>query len=168
MKELPIADLQLPVFKTFSKDWFLVAAGDYAAGSWNCMTVSWGFVGTMWGKPVAQIVIRPQRYTREFLDAGGTFTLSSFDESHRDALKLLGTKSGRDGDKVTEAGLHPMASRHVPSPSFQEAAMTFECKILYRQPMEKGSFLAPGLLLDWYPAEDYHIIYIGEILAAVR
>lgn len=168
MEEIPFDHLTLPVFETFSKGWFLVGAGDYKAGSWNCMTVSWGFLGTMWGKPVAQIVIRPQRYTREFLDSGETFTLSAFPEEYRDALKLLGTKSGRDCDKVAQAGLHPKASLHVPAPSFAEASLTLECKKLYRQPMGEASFLSPGLLPKWYPGKDYHIVYIGEVLSAIR
>ena len=168
MKEIPLDQLTLPVFETFSKGWFLVSAGDYAAADWNCMTVSWGFLGTMWGKPVAQIVIRPQRYTREFLDRHDTFTLSAFPEEQRGALSLLGKKSGRDCDKVALAGLHPTSSLHVAAPSFEEASMTLECKKLYRQPMDKGSFLDSGILPKWYPGEDYHIVYIGEILAVTR
>ena len=168
MEEIPIANLTLPVFETFSKGWFLVGAGDYPAGAWNCMTVSWGFLGTMWGKPVAQIVIRPQRYTREFLDKFDTFTLSAFPAERRDALALLGKKSGRDCDKVSLAGLHPRRSLHVEAPSFEEASMTLECRKLYRQPMDKASFLDPAIGPQWYPGEDYHIVYIGEVVAATR
>ena len=64
-------------FAQFDKGWFLLTGGDFSA-KWNTMTVSWGFAGTMWGRPVVAVVVRPTRYTREFLDARAEFTLSAF------------------------------------------------------------------------------------------
>ena len=90
-------------YKKIGKEWFLVTAGDESG--WNTMTASWGFAGVMWGKNTFTTVIRPQRYTKEFIDASDTVTLSLFDEKYRSALNLCGKKSGRDGDKLTEAGL---------------------------------------------------------------
>ena len=55
-------------YKMIDKDWFLVTAG--TGNSWNTMTASWGFAGIMWGKQTFTTVIRPQRYTKEFLDKG--------------------------------------------------------------------------------------------------
>ena len=40
-------------FKMIGKDWMLVTAGDQ--NGWNTMTASWGFMGVMWGKNVAEI-----------------------------------------------------------------------------------------------------------------
>ena len=31
-------------------DWLVLAAGDFAQGSFNAMTVGWGFFGTLLGK----------------------------------------------------------------------------------------------------------------------
>jgi flavin reductase (DIM6/NTAB) family NADH-FMN oxidoreductase RutF len=39
----------------------------------NMMTVAWGSIGRMWSKPFAQIVVRPQRYTRQFLEKSDSF-----------------------------------------------------------------------------------------------
>ena len=150
-------------FEIYDKRWFLLTAGDFAAGDYNTMTVSWGFFGTMWGLPVAQVVVRPQRHTRLFMDKYDTFTLCSFPEEFRPALTLLGAKSGRDGDKIAESGLHPAASAHVAAPSFKEADLTFECRKLFRQQMSPDSFLSEKASKN-YPARDYHICYIGEIL----
>ena len=75
-------------FAQFDKGWFLLTGGDFSA-KWNTMTVSWGFAGTMWGRPVVAVVVRPTRYTREFLDARAEFTLSAFPERYRKALKKL-------------------------------------------------------------------------------
>ncbi|MGN1132954.1 MAG: flavin reductase family protein, partial [Oscillospiraceae bacterium] len=56
-----ITSLSLNPFQMIGKDWMLVTAGNEK--SWNTMTASWGFAGVMWGKNVAEAVIRPQRYT---------------------------------------------------------------------------------------------------------
>ena len=150
-------------FEIFDKRWFLLTAGDFTAGDYNTMTVSWGFLGTMWGLPVAQVVVRPQRHTRIFMDKYDTFTLCSFPDKYRPALSLLGSKSGRDGDKIAESGLTPIASAKVTAPSFKEADITFECRKLFRQQMTAESMLSEKVLAN-YPAKDYHIVYIGEVL----
>ncbi len=168
MTSIPVSELDLPPFKAFDKGWFLLSAGDFAAGKWNCMTVSWGFFGTMWGKPVAQVVVRPQRYTREFLDSGDSFTLSQFGPECRKALSLLGSKSGRDGDKVAESGLTPVAASEVRAPVFAEADLTLECRILFKQEMAREAFVDRTILGDCYPTDDRHIVYIGEVVAAHR
>ena len=56
------------------KEWMLVSAGD--KDKFNMMTASWGGVGFLWNKPVVFVFIRPERYTREFVDEKGCFTLS--------------------------------------------------------------------------------------------
>lgn len=40
------------------------------------MTASWGGIGVIWNKNVVTVYIRPQRYTREFVDASDHFTLT--------------------------------------------------------------------------------------------
>ena len=64
--------------------------------SCNTMTASWGGVGIMWGKPVATVYIRPQRYTKEFIDKNGYFTLSFLPEEYRRSLNICGSVSGRN------------------------------------------------------------------------
>ena len=49
------------------------------------MTVSWGAMGFMWGKPSSPY-IRPQRYTKEFVDTRDTFTLSFYPQRKKRAL----------------------------------------------------------------------------------
>jgi flavin reductase (DIM6/NTAB) family NADH-FMN oxidoreductase RutF len=93
-----------------------------------------------------------------------TFTLSAFPEAFRQALQLLGTKSGRDGDKITEAGLTPIASTLVPAPGFAEANLIVECRKVYWQDMEPAQFLDPAIE-NHYAKKDYHRIYFGEVVA---
>ncbi len=162
---IPFDELQAAPLHIWAKQWLLLTCGDFASGDFNTMTVGWGSLGTMWGKPFAQIVVRPGRYTYEFTERFDHFTLSAFPKSHRKALTLLGTKSGRDGDKLSETDLTPIASAEVASPGFAEAELILECRKIYRQMMDPAGFLDPGIEKN-YPIKDYHMIYYGEILAA--
>ena len=148
----------------WAEQWFLLSAGDYAKGEFNTMTVAWGSFGTMWSRPFAQIAVRPSRHTFGFLKRYDSFTLSAFPNKHRKALKLLGTKSGRDGDKIAEAGLTPMASTRVASPCFAEADLVLECRKLYWQDLDPGHFLDPAIE-EIYSGKDYHRVYFGKIVA---
>ncbi len=73
-KEIKPEELTKNPFHMIGKEWMLVTAEK--DGKVNTMTASWGGVGIMWGKPVAYVFIRPQRYTKEFIDGTDTFSLS--------------------------------------------------------------------------------------------
>ena len=142
--------------RMIGKDWMLVCAGD------NAMTASWGGMGILWNKPVAFVFIRPQRYTLEFTEEAEDFSLSFFDPSHRPALTLCGRKSGREGDKIAEAGLHPADFEGVPS--FTEAKRVLKVKKLYKDVLKPEGFLDPAIDAKNYPAKDYHVVYVCKIL----
>jgi flavin reductase (DIM6/NTAB) family NADH-FMN oxidoreductase RutF len=127
----------------------------------NTMTASWGGLGEMWGKPVAYVVIRPQRYTKEFVDAQDTMSLTFFDEKFRRELTYLGTASGRDEDKITKAGLHTVFDGDTPY--FSEAKTVMIAKKLYASEYRAEDFLIPGLAKEMYPEDDFHTLYICEI-----
>jgi len=122
-----ISPLDIPenAIKLISKDWMLITAGNEAA--YNTMTASWGALGEIWGKPASIIAVRGSRYTHEFTEANEFYTLCFFEEAHRDKLQLLGTKSGRDTDKIKESGLTPVATPEG-STAFEEAWLILECK----------------------------------------
>ena len=153
-----------PLFKTFNDDWLLLTAGKLEPKQFNTMTVSWGCLGVLWSKPVAIAFVRPQRYTYKFMEESPDFTLSAFPCEYHDALLLLGSKSGRDGDKVAEAGLTPAASSKVGSPCFAEAKLVIECRKIYRDDLKPEFFLDPAIAAN-YPTKDYHRFYLGEIVA---
>ena len=142
----------------------LLTAGDFAAGRFNTMTVGWGSLGTMWGRPFAQVVVRPVRYTYQFTEQYDTFTLCALPARWRSAVQLLGTKSGRDGDKIAESGLTPIASTHVAAPCFAEAELVIECRKIYWDDIVPEHFLDPAIH-QHYPNKDYHRAYFGEIVA---
>ena len=146
-------------FSMIGKDWALVTAG--TTEKVNTMTVSWGGLGIMWGKPVAFVFIRPQRYTKEFIDNGETFSLSFYDEDKRDMLSFMGSHSGKDLDKIKEKNL--TVSFQGETPFFEEANTVLCLKKLYAQEMTQDSFLDTSCTEKWYPGNDYHTMYVCEI-----
>lgn len=145
------------VFNEIDKGWMLVTAGDQSG--FNTMTASWGGVGILWNRPVAFVFIRPQRYTKEYVDRSDKFSLSFFD-GYREALTLCGTKSGRDLDKVKAAGLTPVFDEGTVY--FEQSSKVLVCKKLYRQPLEEKSFIQPDFAKQYYNG-DLHDMYIAEI-----
>ena len=145
-------------FKLIGEDWMLITAEK--DGKVNTMTASWGGLGVMWGKDVAFTVIRPTRYTKEFVDNSDTFSLSFLNRAYKEELSYLGTVSGRDEDKITKSKL--TVAHFEGTPYFDEAEMVMICKKLFAQPYNPESFIGfdEG---KWYPNKDYHTLYISEI-----
>ncbi len=152
------------VFSLIGDQWMLITAG--TKDQCNTMTASWGGLGVLWGKPVATVYIRPQRYTLEFVEREDTFTLCFFGEEYRKALALCGSKSGRDMDKVKECGFTVATAEGAPY--FEEADLVLVCKKSYWQDMDPTHFLDREIDSKWYPEKDYHRIFIGEILEVLR
>ncbi len=132
----------------------------------NTMTASWGGLGVMYGKNVAFIVIRPQRYTKEFIDREDTFSLSFLDKKYRKTLNYLGTVSGRNEDKITKSGL--TLARYENTPYFDEADHVLICKKLFCQPLNTDGLLEEKLVNTWYRNGDYHTLYIAEVTDILR
>lgn len=159
-KEIKIEELSFNPFVKIGKEWMLVTAGDEQGH--NTMTASWGALGIMWGKEVATAYIRPQRYTKEFVDRSEMYTLSFFGEEHRAALNFCGTKSGRDFDKDKETGLTPFYVDGTTA--YEEAELVLVCRKLYSQPMGPEFFTEDWIDGKWYAEKDYHVMYMGEIV----
>ncbi|MCB8815503.1 flavin reductase [Desulfosporosinus shakirovi] len=146
-------------FKLIGKDWMLITAEK--DGKLNTMTASWGGFGVMWGKNVAYIVLRPQRYTKEFVDNSMTFSITFLDNSFRTTLSYLGTKSGRDEDKIKNSKLTVLHTDDIPY--FEEASIAVLCKKLYAQEYKPEFFIDQELNEKWYPEVDHHTLYIAEV-----
>lgn len=146
-------------FEVFGKDWALLTAG--SVDSYNTMTISWGGMGTLWAKPVVTVYVKPIRYTYEFMEKSEYFTVSFYDEQYRKDLNILGTESGRDGDKVAKTALEPVNADG--SVTFKQAKHTLLCKKLYRQQLDLEQF-PEGIADRFYVNEPAHVMYIGEVV----
>jgi flavin reductase (DIM6/NTAB) family NADH-FMN oxidoreductase RutF len=149
-------------FDLIGRQWMLITAGDKSG--FNTMTASWGGLGVLWGGPAAFCFVRPQRYTDVFLKKSDRFSLSFYDERWRKALSLCGSKSGRDCDKVAEAGLTPVFDDGTVY--FEQARLVLVCRKLYMDAIRPESFLVPEIAKN-YPDRDYHNVYIGAVEKAL-
>ena len=164
LKQINPKDIQKNVFSLIGDQWMLVTAG--TVEHCNTMTASWGGLGVIWGAPAATCYIRPQRYTKEFLDREEYFTLAFFGEEYRKALSLCGSKSGRELDKVKECGF-TVKGAQCGAPYFEEAELVLVCRKRFVQPMDPAR-LPEDVKERWYPQKDYHTLYIGEIVEAYQ
>lgn len=133
----------------------------------NSMVIGWGHIGRIWELPVFVAYVRDCRYTREMLDANPEFTVNvpvnGFD---RNAFMVCGTKSGRDMDKVKEAGLTLVEPEVISVPAIKEYPLTLECRVIYREE-QKAERLPEDMKRMFYSIEtEDHISYYGEIVAA--
>lgn len=145
------------------RQWMLVTAG--TPQHFNTMTASWGGIGFLWGKPVVYVFIRPERYTHDFVEAQDRFTLSFFPEDCRQALALCGKKSGRDCNKVEEAGLSPVVLDND-TVGFAESRLSLVCRKLYKGHFEADRFIDKSQHDRWYndrPGGGLHDVYVAEI-----
>lgn len=162
--EIKAKEINDNTFSLIGRDWFLLTAGN--RDKFNTMTAAWGGLGVLWHKNVCTVYVRPQRYTYEFMEKADVFTLSFFNNAYRDALKFCGSNSGRDVDKIAETGITP-AFTDQGGIYFNEAKLVLECKKIYHQDMDPSTFLDSSIM-DNYPAQDFHRIYIGEIISCLR
>lgn len=148
-------------FRMIDDEWMLVTAKK-PDGTFNMLTASWGGVGVLWNRPVSFIFIRESRYTTQFLDTADSYTLSFFEEDMRGVLSELGSKSGRDIDKMNYPGLTPVEKNGAVM--FKEAKLTLVCNKLFRNLLSESSILCSDVIKEAYPKGDFHIAYIGEIV----
>ncbi len=166
-----IAEKAYQAFDLFKGQGALVAAGNEAHH--NACTIGWGGMGSIWrARQAITVYLHPARYTTEFLKENDLFTVSFYSEEYKKALQVMGSLSGRDGDKEKAAGLTPVAIDGTVT--FAEAEVTFVCRKLY-----EGRFAKAGLHSDvqnsyagspkvfppdengeWQP----HDMFIGEVI----
>lgn len=153
----------------FNKDWAIISAGNI--NNFNCCTISWGSMGTIWNKDAITIYIHPARYTSKFLETNDYFTVSFFDEKYKKDLAYIGSHSGKDEDKISKTNLTPIEYKN--SVSFKEAKTTYLCRKLYAYQFNRDGLskdiqdyyaqnktIYPDFKDGWQP----HNIFIGEII----
>jgi flavin reductase (DIM6/NTAB) family NADH-FMN oxidoreductase RutF len=160
---IAINDFAIKPFQQFDEGWFLLTAGDLPSGQFNSMTISWGSIGIIWNRPMVQVAVRPTRYTYQYMENHDSFTLCAFSEDYRDALSLLGSKSGREGNKILESGLTVIPSQKVAAPAYDEAELIIECRKIYWGDIDPQHFLDAEIHQN-YHLKDYHRTYFGAIL----
>lgn len=161
LKKINPKELNANPFTLLDNDWALLMAGD--KDSFNSMTVSWGGVGVLWRKNVTTVYVRQSRYTKEFMDNSDHYTLTFLKDGFKDKLSLLGTKSGKEIDKMNIEGLNLVELEN--GFGYEESKLVFVCKKLFKNDLKESQFLVDGLFDECYPdKDDFHTMYIGEIV----
>ncbi|HID95681.1 MAG TPA: flavin reductase family protein [Candidatus Latescibacteria bacterium] len=133
-------------------------------GEPNVMTIGWGSIGRIWGKPMFVVLVRPSRFTYGLIEETGEFTVNVPPKELAEAVAFCGSVSGRDHDKFKEKGLTPLPGRLVKSPLIEECVLHYECKVVHKNDVIPGE-LAPDIIPEFYPKDDYHRVYFGEIIS---
>lgn len=130
----------------------------------NTMTIGWGNIGFIWGKPIFIVMVRYSRHTYKLIESSKEFTISiPLKKNLKKELAYCGTYSGRDVDKFKECNLNLVDSQNISTPIIGECELQYECKVVYQQAMEPGT-LDEEIKNKNYSNGDYHIMYFGEIL----
>lgn len=164
MKEISVSELSFNPMTMIAKEWMLVTAGNETRG-YNTMTASWGHLGSIWGHggglPTAVIYLRPQRYTKEFVDGSSHLSLCVLEDGLRKELNYLGTVSGRDEPKIEKAGLTVCHEDGVPY--FDQSRIVLVCRKLFAQQLDPKCFVDTTIEPKIYPNKDYHYMYVCEV-----
>lgn len=161
MKEVMYNDYAKEVIEAFPKGVFLnVSDGTQD----NTMTIGWGTLGFMWGKPILMVMVRYSRHTYKLIEASDCFTVSvPLKGQLKKELGYCGSKSGRDCDKWKDLNLTKIQAQKVNAPLVGECDLHYECKIISRQEV-MSKMIMPDMVTTFYNHDDYHVLYYGEIV----
>lgn len=162
-REIKAADYAEQIIKAIPKGVLVTTKGNDMV---NSMTIGWGSYGTEWNAEVFVVYVRESRYTRELLDQNPEFTINiPMGEIDPAILKVCGSKSGRDMNKIEELGLTLVEPEEISVPGLLELPLTLECKVVLRQ--RQNVEVLDKKFERFYPEEiDAHIAYYGEIVKA--
>lgn len=134
----------------------------------NTMIIGWGGITIEWGKPIFIVLVRDCRATFDLIERSNEFTVSiPLEGNLNEAIKVCGTKSLRDINKFDVCNLTAIKGRKIDTPIIGEAKLHYECKVVYKQKLDKTSI--PNNIVDRYYKPDtrndsYHTVYYGEII----
>lgn len=171
-RNIKIEDYANDIVKALPKGILLTTKADKV----NSMVIGWGTIGTNWVKPVFAVYVREGRYTKGQLDKNPEFTINiPVGDYDKKIIGICGGNSGRDIDKVKEAGLTLVESDNISVPAIKEFPLTLECRVMYVQKQDLSA-LSEEINRDLYPQDidgtavganrDAHVTYYGEIVDA--
>lgn len=152
------------VLTLVGKDFYVITAGK--ENHYNSMIGSGGGLGMLFRKPTTWCVLRADRYTLELIQKEQTYTLSYFPNEYKEQMIFLGSKSGRNSEKMKEVEL---VGVQTPSGdmSFEKAGLIIECKLTQLTTPNPNDFCtqeAKDYISEVYKEATDHRKYVfGEI-----
>ena len=145
-QKIDIKDLDMNVFQTIGQDWMLITAGDQQ--KINTMTASWGGMGVFWGENVVHAYIRPQRYTKQFVDQQPCFSLSFFDGYKKETAC---SQKGWNNKMFVASNLMP-----------HQICIT-KVRIEKLQDISDEDCLAEGIIKKWHAPAGRNYYYVPNV-----
>ena len=134
----------------------------------NTMAIGWGTIGSMWGRPVFVIGVRPSRHSFGFLEQGAPFTVSiPMNQQLKKQIGEQGTLSGKDINKYDESDLTLRDGLVVDVPVIEECELHYECRVIAKHQIIP-EFVDDTIRARHYPDEDHHMIFYGEIVSCYK
>ena len=163
MKEIGIRELDVNMYSMIADNWPLLTSGNKENG-YNTMTISWGHIGSIWGHNMPTVIayVRPQRYTKQFMDKNEYFTLSILDEKYKKELAYLGSHSGKDEDKIAGTWFHVEMFENKNNRKNSDIVPV--CRKVYQDYLKEECFKDYEVMDKAYPNRDFHDFYVGEIV----
>ena len=144
-------------------DGILLVAGDTP----NPMTIGWATIGHIWNKRIMTVMVRPIRYTFGLMETFKDFSVCILPHEYHKELNFCGTRSGRDVNKLEACNLNVEKCAKVDSFFISESTIHFECRIVHKHWLDPVS-LDPAIVSRYYPNNDFHMVYYGEIAGIFR
>ncbi len=161
MKKIEIDNLKLDFINEMQKSALLLSG---TKNNYNMMTIGWALEGILWSKKVIMVFVKPSRYTHKFMEENEYFTINFFNNHYLNELKLLGTTSGRDYDKLDLVGFHLLDLNE--SLGLIEADKIIKLKKIYTDKFNENDVLNE-VFNKYYKCEEPHSFYIGEIIEVI-
>jgi flavin reductase (DIM6/NTAB) family NADH-FMN oxidoreductase RutF len=118
-----------------------------AAGKVNVLTVAWQ-TPLSHNPPLLGISLNQRHYSHALIAESGEFALNVVGEGFCEAVEMCGICSGRDTDKVAEAGLGLIPAQRIRPPLIAGALAHLEC--IVKEQVQAGD----------------HTFFVGEIVSA--
>jgi len=147
------------------RKWGLLLGSYDGAGRANAMTIGWGSLGSIWSMPMWIVLVRPSRYTYECIEHSGCFTVNVPGPNLDKACAVCGSRSGRDGDKLADAGVTAEKAVSIEAPTLAQCPIVYECTVVHRNDIIPEK-LVQELRDGPYANGDYHRVYFGRIVTA--
>ena len=167
-QEINILEYASQIMQAVNKGVLLTTAAD---GEVNTMAISWGMLGIEWKKPLFVTFVRQSRHTKTLLDKNPEFTVNiPVGECSKEIIRVTGTQSGRDTDKIKKLNLTTVPGETVSVPAIKELPLTLECKVIYQQDQDLSLLNTDDRVHNYKPntreENNFHTAYYGEITAA--
>jgi len=114
---------------------------------YNPVTLGWAMQASH-DPPMWAISVAKTHYSLDAIRQAGEFVLAWPSEHQENETLYFGTHSGRDVDKLIEAGTRTRPAAHIASVLLEDAVANFECRVVAE--CEAGD----------------HVVFVGEILAS--